>query len=145
MCSFSIILTSLHSFNFYFHFYSMLFLLLYPGFYLDYLLRHTDYPHFPHYHPHSPHTHADSRYSHFITRIPLILFPNSPFCFYKQLAQFVIFKNLFSENSYFGSKKNFPLCYYSFSLGTKLLFTSMMSSGISSKVIYLIVLQAKNL
>ena len=57
MSSFSIILTSLHSFNYHFHYYSMSFLLLYLSFHLDSLHCLADSPHFPDFHPDFLHTH----------------------------------------------------------------------------------------
>ena len=89
----------------------------------------------------------------FCTRIciPFLTFhsfrsPIPHFGFYRQSAQFAIFKNLFYKNSWFIFKKNTPLCYYCVTLGTKLLFTSSKHHQCSlSKLIYLLVLQVKNL
>ena len=68
--------------------------------------------------------------------------PIPHFGFNRQPAQFVFFKKLFQENSCFSSKTNTPLFYYCITLGTKLLFTSSMTSSVlSPKIIYLIVPQ----
>ena len=52
----------------------------------------------------------------------------------------------FEKNCCFSSITNTPLCYYCITLGTKLLFTfSVTSSVLSTKVIYLLVPEVKNL
>ena len=118
-----------------------------------------------HHHPDSPQFHISIRILRIPTLIPrncipipfltfpplfsvfpLFHFPIPLFGFYRQLAQFVTFKNLFYKNSCFSSKANTPLCYYCITFCVKLLFTpSMTSSVLSSKIIYLIVPQVKNL
>ena len=67
-------------------------------------------------------------------------YPIPHFGYYRQPAQFVIFKDLFQENSCLVPKQA-PLSYYSITFGTKLSFTS---SVLSPKTIYLIVPQVKN-
>ena len=77
---------------------------------------------------------------------PSFLSPIPHFEFHRQPTQFVYFKNLFQENSCFSSKANTPLFHYRISLGTRLLFTSSMTSSVLIlKMIYLVVPQVKNL
>ena len=78
--------------------------------------------------------------------IPLFCSPTPHFGFYRYSTQFIFFKHLFQENSCLSSKSNTPLFYYCITLRTKLLFTSSMTSSVlSPKVIYLMVPQVKNL
>ena len=76
MCSFSIILPSLHSFDLSCLLLCYSFLLLYLSFHLDSLLCYNDALQFWDFHPGSRHTHTDSPYFHPITHIPS--FPNTP-------------------------------------------------------------------
>ena len=76
--------------------------------------------------------------------IPSFWSPIPHFGFYRYSTQFVFFKYLFSENSCFSSKMKTPLFYYCITLGTKLLFTSSMTSSVlSPKIIYLILTSSK--
>ena len=122
---------------YYFHCYSMLFLLLYLNFTLH---RHPDSPHFSHFFSDSPHSHVDSLHPHSqpIPRIPtltfhifLIPFSNSSF-WLLQIACSVWSSawKLFLENSCFSSKTNTPLFYYYITLRIKLLFTSSITSSV---------------
>ena len=135
----------------------MLFLPLYLSFHLDSLHRQPDSPHFSYFYPDSLYSHADSSHLHSHT-IPRILpipysqrFPDSVLQFHI-LAFVDSLLSLYSLKIYFRKivallhKTNTPLFYYCITLDTKLLFTSCVTSSVlSPKIIYLIVLQVKNL
>ena len=76
-----LLLTCLHSLNLHFHCYYMSFRLLYLSFHFDFLHRHPDSRYFSHFHPDSLHFHSNTCIPTLVFRIPLILFPNSPFRF----------------------------------------------------------------
>ena len=96
-------------------------------------------PAFPSYLSHSSHS------SPLFSAFPSFSSPIPDFGFYRYPAQFVFFKDLFSENSCFTSQRNTPLFYNCITLSTKLLFiSSMTSSLLSPKIDYLIVSRVKN-
>lgn len=129
--SFSTILTFLHSFNFSFPLLFYVISIAMPTFLSwfpaspHWLPTFSTIPHrfpaYPRWFPGFP-----SHSSHSLYSVPQ--FPASSFWF----------RNLFQENSCFSSKINAPLCYYSTALGTKLFTSSMTSSVISPKIIYVL-------
>ena len=98
ICSFSIILTSLHSFNLSFQLPFYVIFAAIPNFPPSFLHRHADSQHFSHFQPDSPHIHADSPHSQPIPRISLISFPNSP-----QISVYIIYEVIsgITKNYYF--------------------------------------------
>ena len=131
MCSFFIILTSLHSLNLSFPLlFDVISIPLYLSFQLDFLHPHTDFPHFfafppmlPAFPSHSSQSHTHS--PHFPHSVPLI--PH--FGFYRQPAQFVIFNNLIQIIVALVQKRTLPFV--------------MTSSVLSPKIIYLMMPQVK--
>ena len=147
--------TFCHLENCFFHCYSVSFVPLYLSFIFDSMHGHSDSPHFSHFQPVSPHSHADSPQPHshcilhiptLIFRISLILLPNSPFELLQIAYSVCNLYEMILGNSCFILKSNTSLYYYCITISTKLLFTSSMTASVlSTKSIYLIVPQVKNL
>ena len=139
MCSFSIILTTLHPFNlsliYCYTYVSTLILCIATLIFLIFR-NSTQVPRM---------LTLISLYTNSFLRIPSFHFLITHFDFYRQPVLFVMFKSQFQGNRYLSSKVNFSLCYYCIGISTKLLFTSSMtSSPMSTKNIYLTVPQVKN-
>ena len=88
---------------------------------------------------HSSHSHSYSpHFPHFVIQFPILAYTDSLFSLYFLRTYFRKIVALFQ-------KRTLPFCYC-ITLGTKLLFTSSVTSSVlSPKIIYLIVSQVKDL